>query len=444
MKFSSTDIISQFPIAAADMPKIATSTNAPTFDSLTKFQQAINLQAIAIPSPHGDTNLGLLHLVIPEKDYITKSSTQQPYPVQNNPGMTPAKPTTTTVTEDKSTDPPTLTTTTITKAKPTTADLAEALRIYELQVQNYNLTTNATTQLKNLIINAVPETYIDTLKDPITMFSSVSPLDLLTHLWEEYGTITSDDLSDNYNKMTAPWHPPTPIENLFGQLKKGQEFAAKGGETFDEPQLMRLALTNILATGLFNDAGKTWSTEKAKNATFAEFKKWWTNQVKYLADHPTQAGLTTTTAGLANAVHSNNPNNMQAQMNQAIESYFAAYEEHIQEPPVETNNRANAIMTSNDEIKALLLNLQNNSHTKSTTHKENNKDKTKHPAQGLDDNGQPITYCWTHGITHNLQHTSKTCKRTADNHKSEATLNNKMGGNTSKCAPRKSNSNNNA
>jgi hypothetical protein len=60
------------PIAAADMPKIATATatNIPTFDPLTIFQEAINLHAIAIPSPHGDTNLGFLHLVTPETDWF--------------------------------------------------------------------------------------------------------------------------------------------------------------------------------------------------------------------------------------------------------------------------------------------------------------------------------------------------------------------------------------
>ena len=33
------------------------------------------------------------------------------------------------------------------------------------------------------------------------------------------------------------------------------------------------------------------------------------------------------------------------------------------------------------------------------------------PTQGLDAEGIPITYCWSHGTTRNLSHTSATCSR---------------------------------
>ena len=49
-------------------------------------------------------------------------------------------------------------------------------------------------------------------------------------------------------------------------------------------------------------------------------------------------------------------------------------------------------------------------------------------AQGKDDKGRDITYCWSHGWTRNLDHNSKSCSRTLDGHKQDATLNNKMGG----------------
>ena len=38
-------------------------------------------------------------------------------------------------------------------------------------------------------------------------------------------------------------------------------------------------------------------------------------------------------------------------------------------------------------------------------------------------------YCWTHGLSFDLTHTSATCKRKADGHKDEATMFNMMGGN---------------
>ena len=56
-------------------------------------------------------------------------------------------------------------------------------------------------------------------------------------------------------------------------------------------------------------------------------------------------------------------------------------------------------------------------------------------AQGMD-SGVPVTYCWSHGITQNLWHNSRTCTRTITGHKNEATYDNKMGGSTQRCSRR--------
>ena len=49
-------------------------------------------------------------------------------------------------------------------------------------------------------------------------------------------------------------------------------------------------------------------------------------------------------------------------------------------------------------------------------------------AQVRDTKGKSITYCWSHGWTRNLDHNSKMCSRPLDGHKTESTMNNKMGG----------------
>ena len=130
-----------------------------------------------------------------------------------------------------------------------------------------------------------------------------------------------------------------------------------------------------------------------------------------------------------------------------MDQYLLDYPDPQQEPNFTPSNitSANAVTTSNDDIKALLLALQNNNDSNTTNNNNNTTKNTKRksppkklPAQGLDENGLPITYCWTHGITHNLQHTSQTCQRPAENHNKAATLNNKLGGSTNKCAPRPS------
>ena len=58
--------------------------------------------------------------------------------------------------------------------------------------------------------------------------------------------------------MKAQWNTPTTIEEIFIQLRYGQDFATDGQEKISDSQLLRLYYDNIRNTGLFNHALKVW------------------------------------------------------------------------------------------------------------------------------------------------------------------------------------------
>ena len=112
-----------------------------------------------------------------------------------------------------------------------------------------------------MITTNCPEKYLSDLKDPITKFRRCTPIQLLNHLWSTFGTITSKDLTTNWNMMNAQWNPPTPIADLFKQLQDGQLLAKDGNEDITDSQLLQLCYDNVNATGLFNDALKLWRAQ---------------------------------------------------------------------------------------------------------------------------------------------------------------------------------------
>ena len=93
-------------------------------------------------------------------------------------------------------------------------------------------------------------------------------------------------------------------------------------------------------------------------------------------------------------------------------------------PPTESANTF-TLEEIRDEIMKLINNQQNKSQLP--------------PYQGKI-NGENVTYCWSHGITKNRRHNSKTCKRKKDGHQDDATLNNRMGGSNERCKARNNNS----
>ena len=408
VKLSSSDILAQFPIAPADMPKIATTTGRPSYTTITKYREAIAGQALAIPS--SQTTLGHLALVISTADFETvNNNVAYVTPVNPGPNLTVA-------------------------ATATAAQTKEATRLHDIATNNYQVYINTGTHLRNQIINSVPDKYISVLKHRLTHYSNRSPLELLDHLTTTYGSVTSDDLTANYARMTAQWTPPTPIEALWEQLKEGQEFATEGAEAIANSQLMRLAYDNIKNTGLFNDQCRTWRQKLAADKTYASLKI-------YFIECDTDRRQNETTSGTAGY----SANAVRELVHEELATIVADQppptgftQEHFQSgdlcQPIQDS--ANAVTL--EDMKALFKTMlaEHGSTTPPPT-SDGNRNPRKHLiAQGYDTAGAPITYCWSHGITKNLKHNSKECKRKKEGHKDEATLNNKMGGCTERCKAR--------
>ena len=120
-----------------------------------------------------------------------------------------------------------------------------------------------------MITNNFPEKYLATLKDPIKIICRCNPIQLPKHLCYEYVTITSQDLTKNYTRMSAQWNHPTSIEDLFLQICDGQDFATDGQEIISDSQLLRLCYNNISSTSLLNSALKLLRDKVEANKTYA-------------------------------------------------------------------------------------------------------------------------------------------------------------------------------
>jgi hypothetical protein len=150
--------------------------------------------------------------------------------------------------------------------------ISEAVRTHKEQMDNFQLYYNVDKALRNQLLAATPEAFIQTIKDPYLGFGQRTCLDVITHLRTTYGEITPNELDKNAERMATAWHPPTPIEDLFEQLRAGQAFATKGGDAPSAPQIIRLGYNLIFKTGLFNTTYREWRDKPTADKTFANLK----------------------------------------------------------------------------------------------------------------------------------------------------------------------------
>jgi hypothetical protein len=251
----------------------------------------------------------------------------------------------------------------------TAVQIADAARAFKDQLDDAKLDHNATTLLRNLILQKVPHHLLSEIAHPVFRFANVTPRAMLSHLRTEYATMTADEAEANRASLTAPINIDEPLTTLWTKLSMVQH-AAPVFAPITAITAITLTLKQFKATGVFTKAVDSWTEKPAADHTMANFRTHFNK-----ANKDRRLDLTTGAAGLHGA-------------NAATSSTTGTA------PTANSNTRTGA----------------NNPHV--------------HPTQG----GKKMAYCYTHGASINLSHTSATCAKRCEGHKEAATMDNMMGG----------------
>jgi hypothetical protein len=271
------------------------------------------------------------------------------------------------------TDPPKPDTAPIIVAGATSAQITSAHRLWERECHEWKAFTSTELALKRLLLVAVDETYISSLQDPMFGFAQVSVHSLLTHLDTTYAEVTPDDITQNLAKLSTPWDPTESMEPLWLRGVEAQRIATAGSVPITDPQLLNIFRDMLAKTGLFSLDIRDWDKLPSASRTIALFKTTFTdaNKVRLRSQTFQPYGARTPAPvpayGMANGATGGTPD------------------------------------TGTTTTPSILA------YSAST--------KTS------------LGYCWTHGVTTNKDHNSRTCSNKGTSHKEDATIDNMLGGN---------------
>ena len=362
---------------------LSSGTDEPTYASIKKARDELNGNAASIPSLRGGGIHGHLALTLTDAEYLQIANEAFVAPVHPGP--------------------------LVYTANATGPQQVEQARLYKLNLEEFRVYLAVNQALRNQLLASVNPTYLLAVKDPILGFGQITCVALITHLRTVYGIITPMMLTQNKKKMAANWHPPTPIEDLFEQLRVGMEFAIEGGDAMSVQEQVRLGYNIIDETGLFTQACRDWRILTPVQQTFDAFKihfKMWDRDRRYTD--------TTASAGYHGANQAEGrpitPLSSVAPPNDAMDARFDAMQLQIAAlvTALSASKPTAAVFPSTVSLAGSVI-------TQATT---------LHP------NAIANTYCWTHGISRNPQHTSTTCEHPGEGHQRTATMTNQMGGST--------------
>jgi hypothetical protein len=109
------------------------------------------------------------------------------------------------------------------------AQLRAARNVWEEAVQTYGTCTSVQQALKKKTTGVFEPMYLEILNDNMVGYANISARDMLDHLFETYGNITTVDLENNFEHMRRACDPQQPVENLFKQIQDCADYSEAGG-----------------------------------------------------------------------------------------------------------------------------------------------------------------------------------------------------------------------
>jgi hypothetical protein len=211
MEYSTVeDVMASFP-----HPILSTVEGELDYQTIHITRKFLQANSRAIDTHLGGGTLGHLGLIISDATYsmIAPSTAGEPtlWETPNAPRWTPG-----------TTDG-------------TLAQISAARHLWEEDVQTYWTYTSVQQALKKQIIGVFEPMYLVILIDNMMGYANISARDMLDHLFETYGNITSVDLEINFEHMRRAWDPHQPVETLFKQIQDCADYSDAGGRPHRSP-----------------------------------------------------------------------------------------------------------------------------------------------------------------------------------------------------------------
>ena len=219
----------------------------PTYDTIKNLHKKLSANAASVHSHLGNGRLGLLYLTVTPEVYNTLSNV--PFNPPTNPGPLPTYP-------DGATQ----------------HQILAANKAHELQVQLFKQYDACDRALKQLLLGAVDDIFVNALSNTHIGYANTTTLQLITHLYDNYGKITDADLRKNQETMVENLDTNLPIETFYHRIEDCVAFAAAGNTPFTPQQVVSTAFHTIQQSGIMVEDVREWRRKPAQDKTWPNLK----------------------------------------------------------------------------------------------------------------------------------------------------------------------------
>jgi len=140
-----------------------------------------------------------------------------------------------------------------------------------LQTQ-FQTCIGASKGLKDLILQAVDKDFLLELRAEGIAYLNVTPLQMLTHLRDRWGTMDYVDITSLLAECDTPWNAAEVPTKYFNRTEKARRQLARANVQIDERAMLAKALKSFKDAGDFDASIREWEARPVIAQTYANFK----------------------------------------------------------------------------------------------------------------------------------------------------------------------------
>jgi hypothetical protein len=388
-------------------PELSKIHGEPTYEALQIIKDELKANATSVQSSLGGGANGHLGLILTPVEYARISNT----------GYT-APPFPTLVIPPNATGP----------------IISQANREFIENMRVYRETLDVGKALIRQIVAAIDSKYLKTLRNDNTNTITRPIPDVLTYLFNRYGKVTPDRLSQKELEVRSHvYNLQEPLVSLFDQVEDLKKLGDAAQMPYTELQITNFGVQLIRNTHDFLDGLKNWYDLPQDQKSWANFKLHFEEEYDKLK---LIRGESMEHAGFhqANFIASQLKDEVQSVQHNVLQ-LLKKHEDDKENtpPPPPVKETANATIPTDPalamqmEMLKLIKSLQQEvSELKNTPKDFRNNPHSSNYRGRMNRN----KYCWSHG---GCNHKGRDCKSKREGHKDEATFFNRMGGSNSYC-----------
>ena len=126
--------------------------------------------------------------------------------------------------------------------------------------------------LKDLILQAVEEDFLLEIRDEGIAYLNVTPLQMLTHLRDRWGSMDYIDITALLAECDSPWNAGEVPTKYFNRVDKARRQLARANVQVDERAMMAKSLKCFKEAGDFDPAIREWEARPQIAQTYANLK----------------------------------------------------------------------------------------------------------------------------------------------------------------------------